>query len=383
MLATRTLLEERENSTLACYAERSAFTRGRVHPETEHAYRTAFQRDRDRVLHTTAFRRLEYKTQVFVNSEGDHYRTRLTHTLEVAQIARTLARALLVNEDLTEAIALAHDLGHTPFGHAGERVLHERMVDYGGFNHNTHTLRIIEELEDRYPEFPGLNTTWEVREGIIKHSTEYDTPQAGAYQPHLRSSIEGQIINIADEIAYNTHDLDDGLRSGLIVPRQLSGVPQWDEALTELEINPDGMTTLDRNRLIRYLVNLNVTDVINTTESELQRTGVASPAEVRSQPHDLVRFSERQLQLNRGLKDFLFKSLYRNWRVMRMTSKLMRMVEQLFDLFIERPDLLPPEYSDKIDGSPVQRIVCDYIAGMTDRYAMQEYRRLLDPEERV
>ena len=216
MLATREYLEANEVHLLAAYAQHSAETRGRLHPEPEHAYRTAYQRDRDRVLHTTAFRRLEYKTQVFVNYEGDHYRTRLTHTLEVAQIARTIARVLLLNEDLTEAIALAHDLGHTPFGHAGEQLLHEKMVMYGGFNHNTHGLRIVEELEERYPSFRGLNLTWEVREGIIKHATEYDTPQAAEYAPQQRASLEAQIINIADEIAFNSHDLDDGLRLSLI-----------------------------------------------------------------------------------------------------------------------------------------------------------------------
>ncbi|MHB9034729.1 MAG: deoxyguanosinetriphosphate triphosphohydrolase [Anaerolineae bacterium] len=384
MLALREHLEALEQERLAPYAEKSSATRGRVYAEPEHAYRTAFQRDRDRVLHTTAFRRLEYKTQVFVNYEGDHYRTRLTHTLEVSQIARTLARVLAVNEDLAEAIALAHDLGHTPFGHAGERTLHDKMQEFGGFNHNTHGLRIVEELEERYPAFPGLNLTWEVREGIIKHATEYDTPQAESYEPQLRSSIEGQIINIADEVAYNTHDLDDGLRSGLISPRQLKELSLWREAVRELKLKVvDELSTLDRNRVIHYLVNREVSDVVYHTEENLQKSGVSSPAEVRAYPGPLVVFSEAQARLNRELKDFLYHCLYRNWRVLRMTAKMTHMVGQLFDYFVEHAELLPPEHQQKIGELPVQRVVCDYMAGMTDRFALQEYRRLLDPEERV
>jgi len=382
MLASREHLEAHERENLAPYAQLSALTSGRVYPEPEHAYRTSFERDRDRVLHTTAFRRLEYKTQVFINYEGDHYRTRLTHTLEVAQIARTLARALLVNEDLTEAIALAHDLGHTPFGHAGESTLHDKMLDYGGFNHNTHGLRIVEELEDRYPAFHGLNLTWEVREGIIKHTTEYDTPQAVGYEPQLRSSLEGQIINIADEIAYNTHDLDDGLRSGIILPTQVMEVSLLGEAIHELQLELDGLSSLERNRLIHYLVNRLVTDVVQATESALEQAQVNSPEQVRAWPTNLVVFSDAQQQLNRELKDFLYRNLYRNWRVMRISTKVTRTVSELFDYFVAHPELLPPEHQNRIDVLPVQRVVCDYIAGMTDRYALQEYRRLLDPEER-
>jgi dGTPase len=383
MLATREYLEANEAHQLAPYAQHSAETRGRLHPEPEHAYRTAYQRDRDRVLHTTAFRRLEYKTQVFVNYEGDHYRTRLTHTLEVAQIARTIARVLLVNEDLTEAIALAHDLGHTPFGHAGEQLLHEKMVLYGGFNHNTHGLRIVGELEERYPSFRGLNLTWEVREGIIKHATEYDTPQAEEYYPEQRASLEGQIINIADEIAFNSHDLDDGLRSGLIIPRQLNEVTLWCEGIKELDLDPDLLNPIDRNRIVHYLVNREVTDALDATEQQLQQLAPTCADEVRRFPHNIVDFSANLRQYNRQLKDFLFNSLYRHWRVMRMTAKAIRMLGQLFDVLVERPDLLPPENQVKLDDLPIQRVVCDYIAGMTDRFALQEYRRIFDPEERV
>lgn len=383
MLATREYLEANEAHQLAAYAQRSAETRGRLHSEPEHAYRTAYQRDRDRVLHTTAFRRLEYKTQVFVNYEGDHYRTRLTHTLEVAQIARTIARVLLLNEDLTEAIALAHDLGHTPFGHAGEQLLHEKMVMYGGFNHNTHGLRIVEELEERYPSFRGLNLTWEVREGIIKHATEYDTPQAAEYAPQQRASLEAQIINIADEIAFNSHDLDDGLRSGLIIPRQLNEVTLWREGIQELNLDPELLNPIDRNRIIHYLVNREVTDTLNATEQQLQQLAPISADQVRQFPLNVVDFSTDLRQCNRQLKDFLYNSLYRHWRVMRMTAKAIRMLGQLFDVLVEQPKLLPPENQAKLDDLPIQRLVCDYIAGMTDRYALQEYRRLFDPEERV
>jgi dGTPase len=383
MLATREYLEAGESHHLAPYAQHSAETRGRLHPEPEHNYRTVYQRDRDRVLHTTAFRRLEYKTQVFVNYEGDHYRTRLTHTLEVAQIARTIARALLVNEDLTEAIALAHDLGHTPFGHAGEQLLHEKMLSYGGFNHNTHGLRIVEELEERYPSFKGLNLTWEVREGIIKHATEYDTPQADGYAPLQRASLEAQIINIADEIAYNSHDLDDGLRSGLIIPRQLVEIALWREGILELGLDPDLTNQTDRNRIIHYLVNREVTEALEATTLRLAELAPITVDQVRQSTINIVDFPAELRQQNRQLKDFLFNSLYRHWRVMRMTAKAVRMLGQLFDVLVENPSLLPPENQAKLVDLPVQRAVCDYIAGMTDRYALQEYRRLFDPEERV
>jgi dGTPase len=383
MLATREYFETQEYHQLAPYAQHSGETRGRVHYEPEHAYRTAYQRDRDRVLHTTAFRRLEYKTQVFVNYEGDHYRTRLTHTLEVAQIARTIARVLLLNEDLTEAIALAHDLGHTPFGHAGEQLLHEKMESYGGFNHNTHGLRIVEELEERYANFRGLNLTWEVREGIIKHETKYDTPQATDYVPEQRASLEAQVINLADEIAYNSHDLDDGLRSGLVTPRQLQEVSLLNEGIQELALDPELPNAIDRNRIIHYLVNREVTDALTATEQQLQHLAPASADQARGLPHNLVGFSAELRQRNSQLKEFLYNSLYRHWRVMRMTAKAIRMLGQLFDVFVENPTLLPLENQVKTNDLPVQRVVCDYIAGMTDRYALQEYRRLFDAEERV
>lgn len=381
MLATRAQLEALEAQSLAPYAQSSRDSRGRVYPEEEHPYRTAYQRDRDRVLHTTAFRRLEYKTQVFVNYEGDHYRTRLTHTLEVAQIARTMARALLLNQDLVEAIAMAHDMGHTPFGHSGETVLHELMIGKGGFNHNTNGLRIVETIEERYPGFPGLNLTWEVREGIIKHATEYDTPEASGYEPHLRSTLEGQIINVADEVAYNTHDLDDGLRSGLIVPSQLRGVALWEETLEALQISPNGLSHLDQRRIIRHLLNHEVSDVLAATEEHLAVAQPQSVAEVRAQPGDLACFSISMRARNRELKDFMFKNLYRHWRVMRMTEKAKRMLTQLFRAYVDEPQQLPHSVQQRISSEGLERAICDYMAGMTDRYALQEYRKMFDPHE--
>ncbi|HHX43742.1 MAG TPA: deoxyguanosinetriphosphate triphosphohydrolase [Chloroflexi bacterium] len=380
MLLTRDRLEEMETAQLAPYAQASRASRGRAHPEDEHPYRTAFQRDRDRILHTTAFRRLEYKTQVFVNYEGDHYRTRLTHTLEVAQIARTIARTLMLNQDLVEAIAMAHDLGHTPFGHTGEVVLHALMAERGGFNHNTHGLRIVEKLEERYPGFLGLNLTWEVREGIVKHATEYDTPEASDYEPHLRATLEAQVINVADEIAYNTHDLDDGLRSGLLNERQLRGIALWDTALEALGIAGDVLVPVDRNRVVRYLVNAEVSDVLSATAARLQEAQPASVDDVRRVPHDLVGFSEAMEAMNRELKDLLFQCLYRHWRVMRVSEKSKRVLTSLFEAYLQSPVQLPEEVQARIGGEDdLERVICDYMAGMTDRFALEEYRKMFDP----
>jgi dGTPase len=380
MLLTRDRLEEMETAQLAPYAQASRASRGRAHPEDEHPYRTAFQRDRDRILHTTAFRRLEYKTQVFVNYEGDHYRTRLTHTLEVAQIARTIARTLMLNQDLVEAIAMAHDLGHTPFGHTGEVVLHALMAERGGFNHNTHGLRIVEKLEERYPGFLGLNLTWEVREGIVKHATEYDTPEASDYEPHLRATLEAQVINVADEIAYNTHDLDDGLRSGLLNERQLRGIALWDTALEALGIAGDVLAPVDRNRVVRYLVNAEVSDVLSATAARLQEAQPASVDDVRRVPHDLVGFSEAMEAMNRELKDLLLQCLYRHWRVMRVSEKSKRVLTSLFEAYLQSPVQLPEEVQARIGGEDdLERVICDYMAGMTDRFALEEYRKMFDP----
>ncbi|HHX66244.1 MAG TPA: deoxyguanosinetriphosphate triphosphohydrolase [Chloroflexi bacterium] len=383
MFADRVELENLEAGQLAPYAQQSGASRGRRYAEEEHAYRTALQRDRDRILHTTAFRRLEYKTQVFVNYEGDHYRTRLTHTLEVSQIARTIARALRLNQDLAEAIAMAHDLGHTPFGHSGEAALHEMMINKGGFNHNTQGLRIVEWLEKRYPQFPGLNLTWEVREGIIKHSTDYDTPEADEYEPAYRATLEAQIINLADEVAYNTHDLDDGLRSGLLDPRELYDVSLWREALEALGVDGGSLSAMDRNRVVRYLVNREVSDIVATTAERLRAVAPRSVEDVRRHDVDPVTFSDEMRIKNRELKRFLMERLYRHWRVMRMQEKVKRVVRRLFEAYNDEPQQLPDSVKNILRADTQERIICDYVAGMTDRYALQEYRKLFDPEEPV
>ncbi len=381
-MLTRQQAEDIEMQYLASYAVRSRCSRGRIYPEAEHPYRTAFQRDRDRIIHTTAFRRLEYKTQVFVNYEGDYYRTRLTHSIETAQIARTMARTLGVNEDLTEAISLAHDLGHTPFGHSGEVALNELMREHGGFNHTDQSLRIVEQLEQRYPQFPGLNLTWEVREGIAKHATEYDLTEARAYEPDKKSSLEGQLVNAADEIAYTTHDLDDGLRSELLRASDLRGLQLWQEALQALGIEEGNFTEMGRRQAIRYLINREVTDVITAINNRLQELGIDSPESVRSAPAHLVGFSSEMESRNRQLKDFLLDRLYRHYRVMRMQVKAQRLIRRLFHAYLDEPRQLPMEIQTRLGQEAPERVVCDYIAGMTDRFSIQEHHKLFDPATR-
>ena len=384
-MLNRTDFEEQELATLAPYAMASKNTRGRAHPDEEHPYRSVYQKDRDRVIHTTAFRRLEYKTQVFITTEGDYYRTRLTHTVEVAQIGRTLARALRANEDLSEAICLAHDLGHGPFGHSGEEVLNELMANWGGFDHNHQGLRIIEELEKRFPEFNGLNLTWEVREGMLKHESEYDKGEAYAYDPELRGTLEAQIVNLADEIAYTTADLDDGLRSGMITPAQLwKDVDLWQIVLDELGIKSNReITDMDRHRIIRRLVGKEVTDVINATMKALTDNNINSTDDVRHMAHNLVTYSDEFRPVHRNLKKFLYENLYRHWRVMRVSNKAQRFIRELFEAFEEDPRILPKEIQDRIDDDGLHRVICDYIAGMTDRYALQEHAKLFDPMTNV
>jgi dGTPase len=376
---TRERLEELEERHLAPHAVKSHQSRGRAHAEPEHPYRTAFQRDRDRIIHTTAFRRLEYKTQVFVNYEGDYYRTRLTHSIETAQIARTMARALGLNEDLTEAVSLAHDLGHTPFGHSGEVALHELMQQRGGFNHNLQSLRIVEILERRYPDFPGLNLTWEVREGIVKHVTEFDAADAADYEPGLRATLEAQLVNAADEIAYTTHDLDDGLRSDLIQPSDLDVVRIWRESLEGLGVRQGDFGDMARHRVIRFLINLEVSDVIRTVSDRLQALGVKTASDVRSVPQNLVGFSDELQALSRELKDFLFDRLYRHHKVIRMQVKAQRLIRQLFEAYLTEPRQLPLEVQARFASERPERVVCDYVAGMTDRFAIQEFQSLFDP----
>jgi len=376
-------LEELEEQGLAPYGFRSRDSRGREIPEDEPPYRTMFQRDRERILHTTAFRRLEYKTQVFVNYEGDYYRTRLTHTLEVAQLGRTMARALGANEDLVEAICLAHDLGHPPFGHAGEVTLNRLMADYGGFDHNKQSLRIVEKLEERYPEFRGLNLTWEVREGIVKHETEYDVADASRFDPEKRGTLEAQLANPADEIAYTAHDLDDGLRSGLIVPEQLEGLAWWQRLRESLGWDGRDFNSMWRYRLVRRLIGLLVTDLLQETAHRIAQAGVTSPQAVRDWPENLVAMPPVTLQMTRELKRFLYENLYRHPRVMRMQIKAERVITALFESYTQEPAQLPREVQRKLQERSLHRVVCDYIAGMTDRYALQEYAKLFDPFEPV
>jgi len=378
MYVTRQQLENFEDQTLAPYALRSKYSRGRATSEKEPEYRTAFQRDRDRILHTTAFRRLEYKTQVFINYEGDYYRTRLTHTLEVAQIGRTIARALGANEDLVEAICLAHDLGHPPFGHSGEAALARLMVDHGGFDHNRQSMRIVTELEKRYPDFPGLNLTWEVREGIVKHESEYDISDASGYNPDLRGSLEAQITNAADELAYTAHDLDDGLRSTMISPRMLEGITLWEILAVSIDWRDEDLDELTRHRLIRRLIGMEVSDLIQTTHGHLRDSNVKSVDDLQRLPYNVIGFSEDMHHRNRQLKDFLYANLYRHHRVVRMQVKAERIVSDLFKSYCAQPAILPRHVQELFDERGLERTITDYIAGMTDRFALEEHQKLFD-----
>jgi dGTPase len=379
MFFTRQQLENIEDQSLAPYACRSKYSKGRAFPEDEPGYRTAFQRDRDRILHTTAFRRLEYKTQVFINYEGDYYRTRLTHTLEVSQIGRTIARALGANEDLIETICLAHDLGHPPFGHSGEVALSRLMKDYGGFDHNKQSLRIVTFLENRYPDFPGLNLTWEVREGIVKHESEYDISDASMYNPELRGHLEAQIANVADELAYTAHDLDDGLRSGMITPLMLAGITMWEILAESVDWHGPALDELTRHRLIRRLIGMEVTDLVEATDQRLRDSNIRSVEELQRLPYPVIGFSEDMYRRNRQLKDFLYANLYRHHRVVRMAVKAERILNDLFSAYQLEPEMLPEHMQGQIEERGLERTICDYIAGMTDRYAVEEYQKLFDP----
>jgi dGTPase len=375
-LASRAAIEADERARLAPWAEKSADSRGRLHAESEHAYRTRFARDRDRIIHSRAFRRLEYKTQVFVYHEGDHYRNRLTHTIEGAQVARTLARALRLNEDLAEAVVLAHDLGHTPFGHAGEHVLDELLEGEGGFDHNRQTLRIVDWLEERYPDFRGLNLTHETREGILKHGSDWAHPVP---VPKLEASpsLEAQVADHADEIAYLNHDLDDGLRSGLLDWEQLQGVRLWAEARASLPARGgDVPERVLRAQLIRALLDRLVTDLAAETARALAEARVGSPAEVRRQPRPLVRFSREISGLQRELKEFLYAGLYHHPRVLEATKRAERTLGDLYRHYRVQPDALPPHVVARFPEEGEARAIADYIAGMTDRFALAEHEKL-------
>ncbi|MCM8800814.1 MAG: deoxyguanosinetriphosphate triphosphohydrolase [Candidatus Omnitrophica bacterium] len=384
MLNQKTI-KDFQDSFLAPYAMRDSVSRGRLYKELSHSYRSEYQRDRDRIIHSAAFRRLEYKTQVFVNHEGDYYRTRLTHTLEVSQIARTIAYALRVNIDLTEAIALAHDLGHTPFGHAGEEVLNDLMKRFGGFNHNLQGLRVVDVLEERYPDFPGLNLTWEVREGIVKHSSSFD--RAGCVKellPNEMPTLETQIVDVADEIAYDNHDLDDGLTSGLIKESDLENIPIWNNILRNISKRYGKIDKEKRKYLIiRSLIDMQVTDLIKQTQKNLDKFKIKSYLDVKKLDKKIVSFSKEMDLLRKPLRTFLMEKLYRHYRVMRMSNKAKHFIKELFNLYLEKPESLPSHIQTRIPKDGKRRVICDYIAGMTDRYALDEYKKLFDPYEKV
>jgi dGTPase len=373
---------------LAPWAQRSEDSRGRRYAQPEHAYRSDYQRDRDRIIHSRAFRRLEYKTQVFVNHEGDHYRTRLTHSIEVSQIGRTVARALSLNEDLVESLALSHDLGHTPFGHLGEDVLRELLRDAGGFNHNRQTLRIVEHLEERYPDFPGLNLSWEVREGIAKHSGAIDVtaaPEFAEYEPDLQPPLEAQMIDLVDEIAYNHHDIDDGLDSGLLDLNPLAeSVPLFGEPFGEARRSlPSGNPRQVYGIALRTMIDALVSDLIDTTRRNVADSRVGSIADVRGMGRPLVGLSSEIATRNAQLKSYLHQNLYQHHRIERMKDKSRRILEALYQRYFENPRLLPDDTARRVEKDGLERTIADYIAGMTDRYAIQEHRRLFDPSVRV
>ncbi len=375
-----------ERSDLAGYAARSAQSRGRRHPERHRDNRPAFERDRDRIIHCAAFRRLEYKTQVFVNHEGDYYRTRLTHSLEVAQIGKAIARRLRLNEELTEALALAHDLGHTPFGHTGEEVLNRCMADHGGFEHNLQSLRVVDELEERYPGFNGLNLSWEVREGIVKHSSPYDRPAGlvDEFLPGTVPTVEAQLINFADEIAYNNHDIDDGLKSGYVTLDQLRGIEVWREVYDAVGAAYPGIDpSRHKHQTISALIGAYIRDITITTLANIEAYGIATQDDLRQVNRQVVGLSPELAAKNRELKRFLFVNLYRHYKVERMRVKAERCLTQLFETYLQHPTLLPGKYQEKVERDGRERVICDYIAGMTDRFAMDEYKRLFEPYERV
>jgi len=381
-------------SGLAAYAAHPEHSRGRRHPEPTPDYRSEYQRDRDRIVHSTAFRRLVYKTQVFVNHEGDLYRTRLTHSLEVAQIARTAARALKLNEELSEAICLAHDLGHTPFGHAGQDALNECMTEFGGFEHNLQSLRVVDELEEHYAEFNGLNLTFECREGILKHCSHNNALLLGElgerFIKRQQPGLEAQLANFADEIAYNNHDVEDGIRAGLISVDALLSVPlfrNYHDAVQAKYPSLAGRRFI--YEILRRMINHLVSDLIDSSAARLKDSGVRSIAEVRSHPNALIGFSDATRELNYALKAFLREELYKHYKVRRMTTKANRVVRDLFGAFFGDPALMPDEHEARtrlelVPGPAGRaRAVADYIAGMTDRYAILEHGRLFDPRERT
>ena len=376
MIRTREEMEAQERVVLASYAQKSGDSEGRIHPEPKHPHRTDYQRDRARVIHSRAFRRLEYKTQVFLNGTGDHLRTRLTHTFEVANITRTVARALGLNEDLAEAIALAHDLGHPPFGHTGEETLDELMCDHGGFDHNDQSLRIVDVIELRYPKFPGLNLSHEVREGLQKHARFYESAKPGGKRT-AHPSLEAQVANLADEITYYSHDLDDGLDFKLLDPKQLAGLEAWRD--TEEQVRRDFPKLRGAEfcaYVIRCLIDRQVADVIRTSSARIDAAAVRSADNVRAQPKPLIAYSDSLRRANVQLRKFLYKNLYYHPRIAGANKAACEMLGDVFAAYLKKPGLLGEATARRVDEVGLHRTVCDYVSGMTDRYLLDEHARL-------
>jgi dGTPase len=369
-------MEADESRVLAPFAQKSGDSRGRKYPEASHAYRGQFQRDRARIIHSRAFRRLEYKTQVFLNGTGDHLRTRLTHSIEVASISRTIARALSLNEDLAEAIALAHDLGHSPFGHSGEEMLAECMREHGGFDHNKQSLRVVELLEATYPNFPGLNLTFEVREGLQKHQAFYDPPAPGE-EKYQCPSLEGQIANLADEITYYSHDLDDAVDFAILSPEQLEETAVWRQSHESVAARYPEVREPELHKLIiGEIIDTQVRDVITTSADAIAKAGVQSADEVRRQPLPLICYSDVLLEANRELRRFLYKNVYYHPRVAEVNRRACEMLRAVFEAYVLAPERLGEGAARRIESEGLQRTICDYIAGMTDRYLLEEHARV-------
>ena len=389
-MLTRSDLEQREQEVFAPYAMLSSKTKGRCIKEQEPPYRTVYQRDRDRIVHSSAFRRLEYKTQVFVNHEGDYYRTRLTHSMEVAQISRSIARVLKLNEDLAESIALTHDVGHPPFGHAGEEILDQLMRTYGdktGFEHNIQALRVVDVLEKSYPDFEGLNLTYEVREGIVKHNTVYDTPliDSKAFSLDLAPTLEAQLVNLADEIAYDNHDLDDGIKASVLKIEDIyENVELWQEIQHMVEEKYKG---LDQERkglmVIRMLIDIQVKDLIQTSFENIKEKNIKTLDDVYQKGHDIICFSSEMNRKRTQLKKYLYDKMYRHYRIVRMCAKGKRFIQDIFEEYRCNHESLPMSTQRHIKQWGLERVICDYIASMTDRYALNEHRKLFDLYEKV